>query len=133
LQNNSVYFSAAFIPFSIIAFGYNFFLRDLSSFVTVHHLHGIAIFVWLFILVAQASPIRTKRKSLHRLLGKASYTSVPFIPVTTVLLSDYVFCARLGTPAGSLILALQLFLLLQLLIIYSCAIKYRKVSEVHGR
>jgi hypothetical protein len=133
LQNNSVYFFAAFIPFAIVAFGYNFFIRDLSSFVTVHHLHGIAMFAWLFMLVAQASLIRTKRRSLHRVLGKASYALVPFISVTTVLLAHYAFGTRLDTPVGSLILALQLFLLLQFLIIYGCAIKYRKVPEVHGR
>lgn len=99
----------------------------------MHHLYGIAMFAWLFMLVTQAALIRTKQRSLHRVLGKASYALVPFIALTTVVLAHYSLGTRLGTPLGGLVLALQLFLLLQLLIIYGCAIKNRKVHEVHGR
>jgi hypothetical protein len=91
------------------------------------------MFAWLFMLVAQAALIRTKQRSLHRMLGKASYASVSFIAVTTVLLTHYSLGSRLGTPLGGLVLPLQLFLLPQFLIIYGCAIKNRKVPEVHGR
>jgi len=131
LQKNSVYFSAAFIPFDIIAFGYNFFIRDLTSFITFHHFYGISMFVWLFILIVQASLIRAKRRNLHRVLGKAFYAPASFISVTIVLILHYAFGTQLDTTVDSLILALQLSLLLQFLIIYSCAIKDQKVSKVH--
>ena len=133
LQNNSVYFFVSLVPFATAAFGYNFFIRDLSSFVTMHHFHGIGMFAWLFMLVAQASLIRSNQRSVHRMLGKTSYVLVPFIAITTALLAHYSFGTRFDTPIGSFVVALQLFLLLQFLIIYGIGITKRKTPDVHGR
>jgi len=131
LNRNSNFFFAAFIPFAIVAFGYNFFVRDMSTFVTVHHLHGIGMFAWLFLLVAQASLIRTGNRELHRKLGKSSYALVPFIAVSTILLAHYTFGTR--APGGTRLVALQLFMLLQFLIIYTNAMRHRKTPDVHAR
>jgi hypothetical protein len=131
IHRHSPFFFAAFIPFAIVAFGYNFFVGDLSRFVTVHHLHGVAMFAWLILLVAQASLIRMGSRALHAKLGKSSYALAPFIAVTTIVLAHHMFGTR--APEGRILLALQLFMLLQFLIIYCNAIRYRKSPDIHAR
>ncbi|NKB34458.1 MAG: hypothetical protein GKR91_15305 [Pseudomonadales bacterium] len=133
IHRNGAYLFAAFIPFAIVAFGYNFFVRELSSFVTVHHLHGVAMFAWMFLLVAQASLIRMGNRELHRQLGKTSYVLMPFIAISTVMLAHHTYGERAGEQFGGFLLALQIFLLLQLLIIYGNAIRHRKSPDVHAR
>lgn len=133
IHRNGAFFFAAFIPFAIVVFGYNFFVRELSSFVTVHHIHAVAMFAWMFLLVAQASLIRAGNRDLHRKLGKTSYAIVPVIAISTILLAHHTFGERQGEQLGPLLLALQIFLLLQFLIIYFNAIRHRKSPDVHAR
>ena len=133
IHRHSAFFIAAFIPFAVIAFGYNFFIRELSSFVTVHHLHGVAMFGWLFLLLAQATLIRNGNRNLHRKLGKTSYAIVLFICLTTIILAHFSLTARGIGPIGNFIAALQFFLLLQFVLIYAMAIKNRRRPDIHAR
>jgi uncharacterized membrane protein len=53
------------------------------------HLHGLAMFGWMALLIAQAWLVRTRRLAAHRALGRVSYGLVPVIAVSTLLLAHY--------------------------------------------
>ena len=53
------------------------------------HLHGVAMFLWMLMLVAQAGLARARAFATHRALGKASYALVPVIVASTILLAHY--------------------------------------------
>ena len=96
------------------------------------HFHGIVMFLWVFLLVAQAALIREGRRGWHRRLGKTSYVLAPAIVVSTLLLMNY----RLK---GAVNAELLYFLYLQLALVafftfcYVQAIRHRHTPALHAR
>ena len=41
------------------------------------HLHGLLMFAWMALLIAQAALIRAGHRALHRSLGRVSYGLAP--------------------------------------------------------
>jgi hypothetical protein len=83
-----IYF-ALLVPVAILAFWKKYFavLADPPDTVTpLLHVHALAMFLWVFMLVAQAWFIRTFRFRLHRLMGRSSYVIAPLIVLLTLLL-----------------------------------------------
>lgn len=48
---------------------------------------SVAMALWLLMLISQAFLIRTDRRTLHRLAGRASYVLVPLIVLSTLSLA----------------------------------------------
>lgn len=46
---------------------------------TRYHVHGILMTAWLAMLLSQAYLIRSNRRAIHRMVGKASYVLAPLI------------------------------------------------------
>ena len=67
--NNSVFFLALIPLFAVWGFWVTYFTRPAGSIAIHEHLHGVAMFAWLGLLVLQAFLIRTNRRSLHRQTG----------------------------------------------------------------
>lgn len=85
-------------------------------------------------LISQAWLIRTKRYSLHRIIGKGSYLLVPVIVFSTVDLLKYRLSslAALG-PWDYFFVALVLNALIAFVVLYALAIFYRKKPGIHAR
>ena len=96
------------------------------------HLHGIAMFLWCALLIAQAWLIRTQRRELHRRLGKVSYALAPVIVVSTLLLAHYRL--KQGPTAEDLyFFCVQVSLITLFVAAYSLAIRYRHTPALHAR
>jgi hypothetical protein len=127
-------FAFALIPlFAVWGFWVTYFTRPSETLAPWDHLHGYGMFAWCVMLIAQSFLIRTKRRSLHRGLGKLSYLLAPYIVITTIVLAHYRLSQRGMTDEGLYILNLQVFILLQFVVSYSLAIWNRKRPDVHAR
>lgn len=139
-MNNTVaihkhsYLFFALIPlFAVWGFWQTYFAGTVRPLSIYDHAHGIAMFGWCLMLIAQALLIRLKRRDLHRALGKFSYLLVPFIALSTLALANFQVNARGLSYVGLYILMLQLTILVQFLVFYGLAIRNRKRSDIHAR
>jgi hypothetical protein len=130
---DSVFFLAAIPLFAIWGFWVTYFARPAGSVVLLEHIHGIAMFAWCFLLIAQSGLIRAGRRSMHRQFGKLSYLLVPVIVVSTVSLANYQLNQRALSIEGQYIFSLQVFILLQFLFCYLQGIRHRRTADVHAR
>jgi hypothetical protein len=133
MQRSAVWWFAGLALATIPAFWPSYFaappFRD--DFVHVH-LHGIAMFSWMALLLAQATLIR-RRGQFHRTLGKISYGLAPLIVASTLLLAHY----RLqhGTFAPDLLyfFYVQLALLSLFVGCWGFAMLRRREPAIHSR
>ena len=98
------------------------------------HLHGIGMTLWCLMLISQAYLIRINKRIIHSYVGKASYVLVPFIVLSTVILTHFSLQDNLPVNAAvSSDLALMLNATLLFFIIYGLAIYYKKDALTHAR
>lgn len=96
------------------------------------HLHGIAMFLWMLLLIAQASLIRARSFAAHRALGKTSFVLAPVIVASTALLANYRMRAGLNDELVYFFYV-QVALLVQFTAAYSLAILERRTPAAHMR
>ena len=131
--NNSVFFLALIPLFAVWGFWVTYFTRPAGTIAVHEHLHGVAMFAWLGLLVLQSFLVRTNRRSLHRQTGKLAYLLGPWIIISTILLANYRLNARGLTPEGLHVFGLQFFILIQHTACLAMALRYRKRPDVHAR
>ena len=119
--------------FAVWGFWQTYFVGAIRPVTVFDHAHGIAMFGWCFMLIAQSLLIRKGARSTHRAVGRVSYVLVPFIALSTLALANQQLNARGLTPVGLYILMLQITILIQFVIFYSLAIRNRKRVDVHAR
>lgn len=96
------------------------------------HLHGVAMFCWMGLLIAQAGLVRARRLSTHRALGRVSFGLVPVIVVSTLLLAHYRM--RQGLNVDLLyFFYVQVSLLAVFVASYALAIANRRRPAIHAR
>ncbi len=130
---NSVFFLTLIPLFAIWGFWVTYFTRPPETLAPLDHIHGVAMFGWCLMLIAQSLLIRTNKRSIHRKLGTLSYVLAPVIVVSTITLANYRLNVRGLTDEGMYILALQVFILAQYVVAYTLAIWNRKKPDVHAR
>jgi uncharacterized membrane protein len=129
----SVYFLTLIPLFAVWGFWVTYFTRPPGSYNTWEHVHGIAMFAWCIMLVAQSFLIRTKRRSVHRALGKISFVLVPIIVISTLFLANYKLNVRQLNNEGLYIFGLQIFIIILFVCFYAMAIMRRQQPDVHAR
>ena len=129
---------ALFTMAMVVAFWPSYFSRLFEQPNIWFHAHGVALALWLGMLVVQAQLIRTQRRSLHRQLGKLSYVLAPAVVViTTVFIHQRVAPAVVGIsvlpPTALHFLALTLLSLIAFAGFYGLAIARRRDAQTHAR
>jgi hypothetical protein len=89
LYRRAAFFFAALTLLTLPAFWPTYFFPQKAVTEVRVHLHGVAMFAWLVLLVAQATLIRRGNRALHRRLGRASYVLVPLIVLSTLSLLHF--------------------------------------------
>ena len=139
LRNLYIYF-ALLIPATVFAFWRSYFgiLGSLPEGMTaLVHVHAALQILWLFMLVAQAWFIRTKRFRLHRLVGRSSFVIVPIIILSGLATAHAAF--NKPPPPGVTFAELRhldIITLGQLVafgLTWWLAIVYRKQTPLHVR
>jgi hypothetical protein len=132
LRRHSAYGLAALLALTVPAF-WPSYLHPAAVERDYHvHFHGISMFAWTVLLVAQATLIRTGRTAFHRALGSAAYALGPAIVLSTILLTNH----RLKQPADAGLLYF-FFLQAALIAIFAfCwlqALRHRREPALHMR
>jgi len=131
--SNSVFFLALIPLFAVWGFWVTYFTRPAGTIALYEHLHGVAMFAWLGLLVLQSFLIRSNRRPLHRQTGQLAWLLGPCIIVSTIVLANYRLGARGLTPEGLYVFGLQFFILIQYTVCLVMALRYRKQPAVHAR
>ena len=97
------------------------------------HVHGIALFLWALLLIAQPTLIRAGKLRIHRKLGKVSYLLAPVIVVSTILLARYRMHDSVPTFDQLYFLCVQIALMTIFSVAYVQAIRWRRVGGMHAR
>ena len=125
------YFSGLFV-LAIAAFWTTYFFPPKYETDWHVHLHGLAMFAWVALLIAQAALIRGRNHALHRRLGRISYGLVPVMVVSTLLLAGYRLRQKIDVDT-LYFLYVQLALIGLLALSYSLAMANRHRPAVHMR
>ena len=134
LYHVAVRLFATFTLAMILAFWPSYFSRLTAQPSLHHHAHGLAMTLWLGLLVTQAALIRSGRRALHRQIGLVSYALVPVIVVVTARFAHYTLqeVPALGSY-GLFFLALVLLTLVAFVTLFALAMVYRGQPAVHAR
>ena len=98
------------------------------------HLHGIAMTLWVLMLIGQAALIRFRKHNIHRWTGKVSYILVPFILYAgTHLAFLTIRQSEPGTPSYYFAIALMFNSLIVFAILYGLALWYKNKPAIHAR
>lgn len=138
LYRHSGKFFVAFLALTVLAFWPSYFARLFEQPNIRFHLHGAALFSWCAMLVAQAQLIRTRRRALHRQIGRASYVLAPALVAITASFVHYRVAGAVPPmqplPPGALhFLALTLNALVAFAVLYGLAIYFRRDPQTHAR
>jgi hypothetical protein len=125
------YFSVVILILVIGGFGSNAMVNfeDLPPLLPIVYIHGIIMLIWYTLVVVQTSLIRSGNRSLHMILGKTSSVLALGIIFTGILmtLNTYERSARVD------IVTINIFLIINFIILYSLAFYRRKYSDKHKR
>ena len=89
MYRTSVYYFVGLLLLAVIGFWPTYFAPPKPETDWHPHLHGIAMFAWVVLLIAQSGLIAARRNDIHRRLGKVSFALVPVIVVSTLLLAAH--------------------------------------------
>ena len=83
---NVGYFFATLLVFVALGFYYPYFslFPEFKSITTIVHIHAIALFLWLVILMVQPLLIRYHKYRAHKLLGKFTYFLLPVVIISMI-------------------------------------------------
>lgn len=136
-RNVYIYF-ALLIPLTLLAFAKSFFAGvtfSVKPLTVILNVHAALMVLWLLMLIAQASFIRTKRFQLHRWLGRSSYVIAPLI-ILAGLLTIHEGFNRYSEGLTSEVVRIETFGFGQILafaVTWGLAILYRKRTLLHVR
>jgi hypothetical protein len=117
-----------------VAFWPSYFSRLAEQPSTHHHAHGLAMSLWVVLLIAQASLMRSGQRALHRRLGLLSYLLAPVIVVVTLRFVHYTL--QEVPQVGSywlFFLALVVVTLVMFVALFALAMANRSQPAVHAR
>ncbi len=132
-QKSYIYFIIFFL-FMLWGFWFTYFTKIPDQENYRMHIHGAALILWCLMLIIQPYLIRSKRVSIHKIVGKFSYLLVPLLLFSTIDLLKF----RLPDKAtlsntDNFSIALVLNALAAFLILYGLAIYHRRKGTIHAR
>src|SRR5688572_24804426 len=132
LHRRAVFYFSALLLATIPAFWPSYFFPPRYETDFHVHFHGIAMFLWVVLLVAQAALIRTGRRDVHRQLGKTSYAIAPAIVISTLLLMNHRLKGAIGAELLYFVY-LQFVLTAFFAFCYVQAMRHRHAPALHAR
>ena len=132
LHRRAVFFFGSLLVLTIPAFWPSYFFPPRVEADYHVHFHGIAMFLWVFLLVAQAALIRAGRRDVHRQLGKVSYALAPAIVVSTLLLMNHRLKATINAELLYFVY-LQFVLIAFFAFCFVQAMRHRHTPALHAR
>src|SRR5688572_21120368 len=120
---------------ALVAFWPSYLALPASASSLYTHAHAATATLWMLVLIAQPLLVRTRRLSLHRAIGKATYLLAPLVLASILLLAHHrIRLAPAGAyPIQTYILYLQLSLAVMFAGLYVLGVANRRRTWAHAR
>lgn len=135
MYKNAPYWFAALFVLSILGFWPSYFSPTATRATFGQHFHAVAMLIWVAMLIMQPWLIRTRRRNVHRLIGRASLFLAPVL-VFSALVAVEDNLARQPQPYPPIALSffwLGLASALLFAVLYTLAIIKRREMQLHAR
>lgn len=134
LYKNAFYWFVGLLVLSVVGFWQSYF-SSLGTGHFTHHFHGIAMLLWVILLIAQSWFIRHGERSSHRQFGKLSFIIAPLVVISGVMV---VFYSQGNAedplnPGAQSIMWFGFFLAGLFALLYAMAIRHRRNVQLHAR
>ncbi len=136
LYRNAFYWFCALLGLSVLGFWRSYLSNPGGDSLHItHHVHGIAMLLWVGMLIVQSWLIRTRRNPMHRTLGRVSFGLAPVVFVSAVWVNLHFMEGREGPFAADLISVFWygFFLPGAFAVLYVMAIVHRRRMQLHAR
>lgn len=134
MYRNAVYWFVLLLIIIVAGFWPSYFAQ-LGGAGLHHHLHAVPMLAWVLLLIVQAWLIRSRRRPLHRKLGRFSLVLAPLVFVAGIHVVG-VDIAKRDLPYGTHDLGIfwfGLFLAFAYVLFYVLAIRHRRNLPLHQR
>jgi hypothetical protein len=111
------------------------FFPSFKQFGYTHHVHGLLMMMWIFMLIVQPLLIRARKLPAHRAIGKASYVVVPLLLLSIFMVDKISYDKTVSASPQQAVagIALNIPALFAFAVLYGLAIWEKKKSRVHMR
>ena len=79
MYKNAVFYFLALLVILVGGFWRSYFSQLGGEITLAQYFHGISMLLWVLLLITQAWLIRTNRRPIHRLSGRASFVLAPLV------------------------------------------------------
>jgi hypothetical protein len=136
LYRNAIYWFALLLIILVVGFWRSYFSElGRGTLHVTHHVHGVAMLLWVLLLMTQSWLIRTGRRTGHRILGRSSLVLAPVIVVSGLWVNFSILeGATEPIPAGFLAAYwFGFFLMLAFAALYTMGVIHRRRLQLHAR
>ncbi len=133
-SNASFWFAGLFVLL-ILGFWPSYFSPTASSATFGQHFHAVIMLGWVLMLIVQPWLIRSRRRNIHRVIGRFSFVLAPLVVISAlyVVLDNLAKLPQPYPPIGLSFFWLGLASALYFAILYGLAIINRKDVQLHAR
>lgn len=136
LYRTAIYWFALLLIILVVGFWRSYFSQiGRGSLHIAHHVHGVAMLLWVLLLMMQSWLIRTGRRTGHRLLGRSSLVLAPVIVASGLWVNVYILQGVTEPIPDGLVGAYWwgYFLMAAFAILYTLGIAHRRRLQLHAR
>lgn len=119
----------------ILGFWPSYFSPSAASATFGQHFHAVAMMAWVLMLIVQPWLIRSRKRNVHRLVGRTSFVLAPLVVISAfyVVLDNLVSLPQPYPPIGLSFFWLGLVSGPYYAMLYGLAIINRKDMQLHAR
>jgi uncharacterized membrane protein len=135
MYSNAPFWFAGLLVVLILGFWPSYFSPTASSATFGQHFHAAIMLGWVLMLIVQPWLIRSRRRDIHRVMGRVSFVLSPLVVFSAlyVVLDNLVKLPQPYPPIGLSFFWLGLASALFFAMLYSLAIINRKDMQLHAR
>lgn len=132
---NAPFWFAGLLVLVILGFWPSYFSPSAPSATFGQHFHSVVMLVWLLMLIVQPWLIRSRRRELHRMIGRSSFVVGPLVVISAlyVVLDNLAGLPQPYPPIGLSFFWLGLASALYYAMLYGLGVRHRKNVQLHAR
>jgi len=135
MYSSAPFWFAGLLLLSFLGFWPSYFSPRASSATFAQHFHAVAMLIWVLMLIVQPWLIRSRRRDIHRRVGRLSFVFAPLVVISAlyVVLDNLAKLPQPYPPIGLSFFWLGLASALYFALVYSLAIINRRDMQRHAR
>lgn len=135
MYSSAPYWFAGLLVLTLLGFWPSYFSPKALSATFAQHFHAVAMLIWVLMLILQPWFIRTRRRQVHRMVGRVSLLLAPAVVISAfyVVYDNLAHLPQPYPPIGLSFFWLGFASAIYFALIYGLAIANRKDMQLHAR